>query len=40
MAKFSGLNPKGPYLTLENEKENFCVILTDSIKRAQSCNNG
>ena len=40
MAKFSGLNPKGPYLTLEKEKENFCVILTDSIKRAQSCNNG
>ena len=38
MAKFSGLNPKGPYLTLEKEKENFCVILTDSIKRAQSCN--
>ena len=40
MAKFSGLNPKGPYLTLEKEKDNFCVILTDSIKRAQSCNNG
>ena len=40
MAKFSGLNPKGPYLTLEKEKENFCVILTDSIKRVQSCNNG
>ena len=42
MAKCSGLNPKGPYLTLEKEKEkeNFCVILTDSIKRAQSCNNG
>ena len=40
MAKFSGLNPKGPYLTLEKEKENFCVILIDSIKRAQSCNNG
>ena len=30
MANFSGLNPK--------EKENFCVMLTDSIKRAQSCN--
>ena len=23
IAKFSGLNPKGPYLTLEKEKENF-----------------
>ena len=40
MAKFSGLNPKGPYLSLEKEKENICVMLTDSIKRAQSCNNG
>ena len=30
MANFSGLNTK--------EKENFCVMLTDSIKRAQSCN--
>ena len=40
MAKFSGLNPKGPYLTLEKEKDNSCVILTDSIKQAQSCNNG
>ena len=34
LAKFSGLNPKGPYLSLENEKENFCVSLsTYSIKR-------
>ena len=33
MAKFSGLNPKGPCLSLEKEKENFCVVLT-SIKRA------
>ena len=34
LAKFSGLNPKGPYLSLEKEKENFCVVLTYSIKRA------
>ena len=33
-AKFSGLNPKGPYVSLEKEKENFCVVLTYSIKRA------
>ena len=32
-AKFSGLNPKRPYLSLEKEKENFCVVLTYSIKR-------
>ena len=30
LAKFSGLNPKGPYLSLEKEKENFCVVLTFS----------
>ena len=35
LAKFSGLNPKGPYLSLEKEKENFCVVLTYSIKRAR-----
>ena len=34
LAKFSGLNPKGPYLSLEKEKENFCLVLTYSIKRA------
>ena len=34
LAKFSGLNPKGPYLSLEKEKETFCVVLTYSIKRA------
>ena len=34
LAKFSGLNPKGPYVSLEKEKENFCVVLTYSIKRA------
>ena len=32
VAKFSGLNPKGPYLSLE--KENFCFVLTYSTKRA------
>ena len=34
-AKFSGLNPKGPYVGLEKEKENFCVVLTYSIKPAR-----
>ena len=34
LAKFSGLNPKGPYLSLEKEKENFCVVITYSIKWA------
>ena len=27
LAKFSGLDPKGPNLSLEKEKENFCVVL-------------
>ena len=33
----SGLDPKGPYLSLEREKEkeNCCVVLTYSIKRAR-----
>ena len=35
LAKCSGLNPKGPYVSLEKEKENFCVVLTYSIKRAR-----
>ena len=30
---FLGLNPKGPYLGLEKEKENFCVVLTYFEKR-------
>ena len=34
LAKFSGLNPKGPYVSLEKDKQNFCVVLTYSIKRA------
>ena len=50
LAKFSGLNPKGPYLSSEKENENFCVVFTDSMKWAreiskfhcmlQSCNDG
>ena len=35
LAKFSGLNPKGPYLSLEKEKENFCVLFTYSINQAR-----
>ena len=35
LAKFSGLNPKGPYLSLDKEKENFCVVLTYSMERAR-----
>ena len=35
MAKFSGLNPKRLYVSLEKEKQNFCVVLTNSIKRAR-----
>ena len=34
LAKFSRLNPKGPYLSLEKEKESFCVVLTYSTERA------
>ena len=34
-AKFSGLNPEGPYLSLEKEKETFCVMFTCSVKRAR-----
>ena len=34
LAKVSGLNPKGPYLSLEKEKETFCVVFTYSAKRA------
>ena len=30
LAKLSGLNPKGPYLSLEKEKENFCFVFTFS----------
>ena len=34
LAKFSGLNQKGPYVSLEKEKQNFCVVLTYSIRWA------
>ena len=32
LEKFSGLIPKGPYLSLEKEKETFCVVFTYSVK--------
>ena len=32
---FVGLNPKEPYLSLEKEKENFCVVLTYFVKRVR-----
>ena len=37
LAKFPGLNPKGPHLSLEKEKEKetFCVVFTYSVKRAR-----
>ena len=31
---FLRLNLKGPYLSVEKEKDNFCVVFTYSIKRA------
>ena len=30
-----GLNPKGPYLSLEKEKEKFCAVFTNSIERVR-----
>ena len=30
-----GFNPKGPYLNLEKEKENFCVAFTYFMKGAR-----
>ena len=30
-----GLNPKGAYLYLEKENENFCVVFTYSMKGAR-----
>ena len=35
LAKFWGLMPKVPYLSLEKEKEIFCVVFTYSIKRVR-----
>ena len=32
---FLGLNPKEPYLSLEKEKENFCVVLTHFAKQVR-----
>ena len=44
LAKFSGLNPKGPYLSLEKEKETFCVVSSSEtqgqIKGARESLNG
>ena len=34
LEKFSGLNPKGPSVRLEKEKETFCVAFTYSVKWA------
>ena len=34
LATFSGLNPKGPYLSLEKEQEPFCTVFTFSVKWA------
>ena len=34
-ANFLGLNPKGPYLSLEKEKDNFCVVLAYFVKRVR-----
>ena len=36
LAKFSGLNPKGPYLSLEKEKEHFCVVFTYPVRRRRA----
>ena len=36
LAKFSGLNPKVSYLSLEKEKENFfSVVFTYSVKQVR-----
>ena len=35
LAKFSVLNPKGLCLSLEKEKETFCLAFTYSVKRAR-----
>ena len=32
LPKCSGFNPKGPYLSLEKEKKNFCVVFTYSVR--------
>ena len=35
LAKISRFNPKGPYVSLEKEKETFCVVFGYSVKRAR-----
>ena len=37
LTKFSGFNPKGPHLSLEKERETFCVVFncSYSAKRAR-----
>ena len=35
LGKFSGFNPKGPYQSLEKEKETFCAVFTYSLNRAR-----
>ena len=35
LAKFSRFNPKGPYVSLEKEKETFCVVVAYSVKWAR-----
>ena len=35
LATFCALMPKVPYLSLEKEKEIFCVVFTYSIKRVR-----
>ena len=35
---FWGLNPKGPNLSLEKERETFCVVLRSFL--SHSCNDG
>ena len=35
LVKFSGFNLKGPYLSLEKEKETFCAVFTHSVKWAR-----
>ena len=34
-AKFSGFSSKGPYLSLEKEKETFGLVFTYFLKRAR-----
>ena len=35
LVTFPGLNPKGPYLSLEKGKETFCVVFNYSVKWAR-----